>query len=47
MGDHSAGVVNPGFVKALDMEMPAEWAERVRTFAPFEDHVPMGGFRRR
>jgi 1-deoxy-D-xylulose-5-phosphate synthase len=42
--DYSAAVVNPRFVKPLDREMLAEYAERVAAFVTFEDHVMMGGF---
>jgi 1-deoxy-D-xylulose-5-phosphate synthase len=41
---YSAAVVNPRFVKPLDREMLADYAERVAAFVTFEDHVLMGGF---
>jgi 1-deoxy-D-xylulose-5-phosphate synthase len=41
---YSAAVVNPRFVKPLDREMLAGYAERVAAFVTFEDHVKMGGF---
>jgi 1-deoxy-D-xylulose-5-phosphate synthase len=41
---YSAAVVNPRFVKPLDREMLALYAERVAAFVTFEDHVKMGGF---
>jgi 1-deoxy-D-xylulose-5-phosphate synthase len=40
----SAAVINPRFVKPLDIEMLAEYASRVAAFVTFEDHVKMGGF---
>jgi 1-deoxy-D-xylulose-5-phosphate synthase len=40
----SAAVVNPRFVKPLDMEMLEHYAGRVSAFVTFEDHVKMGGF---
>jgi 1-deoxy-D-xylulose-5-phosphate synthase len=41
---YSAAVVNPRFVKPLDMEMLADYAQQVAAFVTFEDHVLMGGF---
>jgi len=41
---YSAAVINPRFVKPLDREMLAHYAERVAAFVTFEDHVLMGGF---
>jgi 1-deoxy-D-xylulose-5-phosphate synthase len=41
---YSAAVINPRFVKPLDREMLAEYADRVAAFVTFEDHVKMGGF---
>ncbi|MFP5205670.1 MAG: 1-deoxy-D-xylulose-5-phosphate synthase [Acidobacteriota bacterium] len=41
---YSAAVVNPRFVKPLDREMLAGYAQRVAAFVTFEDHVKMGGF---
>lgn len=43
-GGYSAAVVNPRFVKPLDMEMLADYGRRVAAFVTFEDHVLMGGF---
>jgi 1-deoxy-D-xylulose-5-phosphate synthase len=40
----SAAVVNPRFVKPLDLEMLEHYAGRVSAFVTFEDHVKMGGF---
>jgi len=40
----SAAVVNPRFVKPLDREMLANYANHVAVFVTFEDHVKMGGF---
>ena len=41
---HSAAVINPRFVKPLDTEMLARYAEKVAAFVTVEDHVKMGGF---
>jgi 1-deoxy-D-xylulose-5-phosphate synthase len=41
---YSAAVINPRFIKPLDREMLAGFANRVATFVTFEDHVRMGGF---
>lgn len=41
---YSAAVVNPRFIKPLDTEMLAHYAQRVAAFVTFEDHVLMGGF---
>jgi 1-deoxy-D-xylulose-5-phosphate synthase len=41
---YSAAVINPRFVKPLDIEMLAEYANRVAAFVTFEDHIKMGGF---
>ena len=41
---YSAAVINPRFVKPLDREMLAGFANRVAAFVTFEDHVRMGGF---
>jgi len=41
---YSAAVINPRFVKPLDLEMLAQYAQRVAAFVTFEDHVKMGGF---
>jgi 1-deoxy-D-xylulose-5-phosphate synthase len=40
----SAAIINPRFVKPLDLEMLASYAQRVAAFVTFEDHVKMGGF---
>jgi 1-deoxy-D-xylulose-5-phosphate synthase len=40
----SAALVNPRFVKPLDLDMLARYASRVTAFVTFEDHVKMGGF---
>ncbi|MGA3370398.1 MAG: 1-deoxy-D-xylulose-5-phosphate synthase [Terracidiphilus sp.] len=40
----SAAVINPRFVKPLDRQMLAAYANRVAAFVTFEDHVKMGGF---
>jgi 1-deoxy-D-xylulose-5-phosphate synthase len=40
----SAALVNPRFVKPLDLDMIARYASRVAAFVTFEDHVKMGGF---
>jgi len=41
---YSAAVINPRFIKPLDVEMLAKYASRVAAFVTFEDHVKMGGF---
>jgi 1-deoxy-D-xylulose-5-phosphate synthase len=41
---YSAAVINPRFIKPIDREMIASYAERVAAFVTFEDHVKMGGF---
>jgi 1-deoxy-D-xylulose-5-phosphate synthase len=41
---YSAAVINPRFVKPLDREMIAHYAQRVGAIVTFEDHVLMGGF---
>jgi 1-deoxy-D-xylulose-5-phosphate synthase len=41
---HSAAVINPRFVKPLDREVLARYAQRVGVIVTFEDHVLMGGF---
>jgi 1-deoxy-D-xylulose-5-phosphate synthase len=41
---YSVAVINPRFVKPLDREMLAAYAEHVAAFVTFEDHVLMGGF---
>ncbi len=40
----SAAVVNPRFVKPVDRELIAKYAERAKVFVTIEDHVLMGGF---
>jgi 1-deoxy-D-xylulose-5-phosphate synthase len=40
----SAALINPRFVKPLDLDMIANYAGRVSAFVTFEDHVKMGGF---
>ena len=40
----SAAVVNPRFVKPVDRELIAKYAERAQVFVTMEDHVLMGGF---
>jgi 1-deoxy-D-xylulose-5-phosphate synthase len=41
---YSAAVINPRFVKPLDLEMLEGYSRRVTAFVTFEDHVLMGGF---
>ena len=41
---YSAAVINPRFVKPLDLAMLEDYAQRVAAFVTFEDHVKMGGF---
>ncbi len=43
-GGYSAAVINPRFVKPIDRQMLANYAQRVAAFVTFEDHVKMGGF---
>jgi 1-deoxy-D-xylulose-5-phosphate synthase len=40
----SAAVINPRFVKPIDRAMLELYANRVKAFVTFEDHVKMGGF---
>ena len=40
----SSAVVNPRFVKPLDLDLLEHYARRVAAFVTFEDHVKMGGF---
>jgi 1-deoxy-D-xylulose-5-phosphate synthase len=40
----SAALINPRFVKPLDREMLAKFANRVAAFVTFEDHAKTGGF---
>ena len=41
---YSAAVVNPRFIKPLDLEVIEKYARRVNAFVTFEDHVLSGGF---
>ena len=41
---YSAAVINPRFVKPLDLEVLEQYSRRVAAFVTFEDHVKMGGF---
>jgi 1-deoxy-D-xylulose-5-phosphate synthase len=41
---YSAAVINPRFVKPLDLEVIEAYARRVSVFVTFEDHVLSGGF---
>jgi 1-deoxy-D-xylulose-5-phosphate synthase len=41
---YSAALINPRFIKPLDLDMIARYASRVAAFVTFEDHVKMGGF---
>ena len=41
---YSVAVINPRFIKPIDREMLAQYAQRVAAFVTFEDHVKMGGF---
>lgn len=41
---HSPAVINPRFVKPLDRDLIARYAEHVDVIVTFEDHVLMGGF---
>ncbi len=40
----SAAVINPRFVKPLDRDVLAKYANRVAAFVTFEDHAKTGGF---
>jgi 1-deoxy-D-xylulose-5-phosphate synthase len=40
----SAALIDPRFVKPLDREMLAKFANRVAAFVTFEDHAKTGGF---
>jgi 1-deoxy-D-xylulose-5-phosphate synthase len=40
----SAAAINPRFVKPLDRDLVARYAQRVGVIVTFEDHVLMGGF---
>jgi 1-deoxy-D-xylulose-5-phosphate synthase len=41
---YSAAVINPRFVKPLDRDVIAHYAQKVGAIVTFEDHVLMGGF---
>src|SRR5271170_4238211 len=41
---YSAALINPRFVKPLDLEVLKRFARRAAAFVTFEDHVKMGGF---
>jgi 1-deoxy-D-xylulose-5-phosphate synthase len=41
---YSSAVINPRFVKPLDLEVVESYARRVAAFVTFEDHVLSGGF---
>jgi 1-deoxy-D-xylulose-5-phosphate synthase len=41
---YSAALINPRFVKPLDLEVIEHYARRVSAFVTFEDHVLAGGF---
>ena len=41
---YSAAVINPRFIKPLDLEVIEKYARRVNAFVTFEDHVLSGGF---
>jgi 1-deoxy-D-xylulose-5-phosphate synthase len=41
---YSAAVINPRFVKPLDLDVVEHFAHRVAAFVTFEDHVKSGGF---
>ena len=40
----SAAVINPRFIKPLDLEIVEKYARRASAFVTFEDHVLSGGF---
>jgi 1-deoxy-D-xylulose-5-phosphate synthase len=40
----SSAIINPRFIKPLDLEVIEYFARRVTAFVTFEDHVKMGGF---
>ena len=40
----SAAVINPRFIKPLDLDVVEKYARRVNAFVTFEDHVLSGGF---
>ena len=39
-----AAVINPRFVKPIDLDVIERYAKRATAFVTFEDHVKMGGF---
>ena len=41
---YSAAVINPRFIKPLDLEIIERYARRVAAFVTFEDHALSGGF---
>ena len=41
---YSAALINPRFVKPLDLDVVEHYARRVVAFVTFEDHVKSGGF---
>src|SRR5215813_7847040 len=41
---YSAAVINPRFVKPIDRDVIAHYAQRAGVIVTFEDHVLMGGF---
>src|SRR6202034_1390316 len=41
---YSAAIINPRFVKPLDLEVIERYARSVAAFVTFEDHVLSGGF---
>jgi 1-deoxy-D-xylulose-5-phosphate synthase len=41
---YSAAVINPRFIKPLDLDVLESYSKRVAAFVTFEDHVKMGGF---
>jgi len=41
---YSAALINPRFVKPLDMDVVEHYARRAAAFVTFEDHVKSGGF---
>jgi 1-deoxy-D-xylulose-5-phosphate synthase len=40
----SAALINPRFVKPIDLDAIARFAKSARVFVTFEDHALMGGF---
>jgi 1-deoxy-D-xylulose-5-phosphate synthase len=41
---YSAAVINPRFIKPLDLDLIEQYARQVGAFVTFEDHVKSGGF---